>query len=128
MHRLLVDTCALIWLATGDTRLSDTARNAMSKAELLCYSSISIWEIARKVKKGELEMPVTPNAFAELLFSKYEMKEILLDNNVMLRASALPEIHKDPADRFIIATAFLNNCTVVTSDRRFAEYGVDTIR
>ena len=56
------------------------------------------------------------------------MKEILLNNDVMLRASALPEIHKDPADRFIIATAFLNNCTVVTSDRRFAEYGVDTIR
>ena len=53
MQRLLVDTCALIWLATGDTRLSDSARNAMSKAELLCYSSISIWEIARKVKKGD---------------------------------------------------------------------------
>ena len=100
----------------------------MSKAELLCYSSISIWEIARKVKKGELEMPVSPGAFAELLIGKYEMKEILLDNSVMLRASALPEIHKDPADRFIIATAFINNCTVVTSDRRFAEYGVDTIR
>ena len=128
MQRLLVDTCALIWLATGDTHLSDAARNAMSKAELLCYSSISIWEIARKVKKGELEMPVSPNAFAELLFGKYEMKEIPLDNAVMLRASSLPEIHKDPADRFIIATAFLNNCTVVTSDRRFAEYGVDTIR
>lgn len=128
MQRLLVDTCALIWLATGDTRLSDAARNAMSRAELLCYSSISIWEIARKVKKGELEMPVSPCAFAELLTSKYEMKEILLNNDVMLRASALPEIHRDPADRFIIATAFLNNCAVVTGDRRFAEYGVDTIR
>ena len=127
MQRLLVDTCALIWLATGDTRLSDSARNAMSKAELLCYSSISMWEIARKVKKGELVMPVTPNAFAELLASKYEMKEILLDNDVMLRASALPEIHKDPADRFIIATALLNDCVVATGDRRFPKYGVETI-
>jgi len=45
----------------------------------------------------------------------------------MLRSSALPEIHKDPADRFIIATALHNDCVVVTGDRRFAEYGVETI-
>ena len=48
-------------------------------------------------------------------------------NAVMLRASSLPEIHKDPADRFIIATAFLNDCVVATGDCRFPEYGVEVI-
>lgn len=51
-----------------------------------------------------------------------------LGNTIILRASALPEIHKEPTDRFIIATALLNGCVVVTGDRRFSEYGVETVQ
>ena len=127
MRRVLCDTCALIWLATGDAKLSRVARNVIRDAELLCFSSISIWEIARKVKTGELEIPVSPAMFADMLVKRYGMKELPLDNAIMLRSSALPEIHKDPADRFIIATALLNDCVIVTGDRRFPEYGVETI-
>ena len=127
MRRVLCDTCALIWLATGDAKLSRMARTVIRDAELLCFSSISIWEIARKVKSGELEIPVSPTIFADMLVNQYGMKELTLDNAIMLRASALPEIHKDPADRFIIASALLNDCVVVTGDRRFSEYGVDVI-
>ena len=46
--------------STGDKKLSPSARETIQDADVLCFSSISIWEIARKVKKGELEMPVTP--------------------------------------------------------------------
>ena len=127
MRRVLCDTCALIWLATGDAKLSRAARTAIRDAELLCFSSISIWEVARKAKAGELELPVSPALFADMLVKQYGMKELPLDNAIMLRSSALPEIHKDPADRFIIATALLNDCVVVTGDRRFPEYGVETI-
>ena len=62
-----------------------------------------------------------------MIVKQYGMKEVPLDNAIMLRASALPEIHKDPADRFIIATALLTDCVVVTGDHRFQEYGVETI-
>ena len=55
------------------------------------------------------------------------MKELPVNNSISLRASALPEIYEDPADRFIIATALLNDLTV-TGDRRFSEYGVETIQ
>ena len=127
MRRVLCDTCALIWLATGDAKLSRMARTVIRDAELLCFSSISIWEIARKVKSGELEIPVSPTIFADMLVNQYGMKELTLDDAIMLRASALPEIHKDPADRFIIASALLNDCVVVTGDHRFTEYGVDVI-
>ena len=128
MRKLLVDTCAIIWLATGDRELSKIAHDAMRDAELLCFSSISIWEIARLVKAGDLELPVSPTRLAELLVEQYEMKELPVNNSISLRASALPEIHKDPADRFIIATALLNDFTVATGDHRFAEYGVETIQ
>ena len=128
MRKLLVDTCAIVWLATGDRKLSKLARGAMCDAELLTFSSISIWEIARLVKAGDLELPVSPARLAELLVEQYEMKELPVSNSISLRASALPEFHKDPADRFIIATALLNDLTVVTGDHRFAEYGVETIQ
>lgn len=127
MRRVLVDTCALIWLAVGDTKLSRRAREVIRESEVLCFSSISIWEIARKVKSGDLEIPVTPLRFADLLVKQYGMREMPLNNAVMLRASALPEIHKDPEDRFIIATALLNDRVIATGDRRFAAYGVETI-
>ena len=128
MRKLLVDTCAIIWLATGDRKLSQFARDAMRDAELLCFSSISIWEIARLVKAGDLEIPVTPVRLADMLVERYDMKELPINNSIALRSSALPEIHKDPADRFIIATALINDFTIVTGDHRFAEYGVETIR
>ena len=128
MRKLLVDTCAIIWLATGDRKLSRFARDAMRDAELLCFSSISIWEIARLVKAGDLEIPVTSARLADMLVERYDMKELPIDNSIALRSSALPEIHKDPADRFIIATALLNEFAVVTGDRRFVEYGVETIQ
>ena len=128
MRKLLVDTCAIVWLATGDRKLSQFARDAMRDAELLCFSSISIWEIARLVKAGDLEIPVTPARLADMLVERYDMKELPINNSIALRSSALPEIHKDPADRFIIATALLNEFAVVTGDRRFAEYGVETIQ
>lgn len=127
MRKLLVDTCAIIWLATGDRKLSQYARDAMRDAELLCFSSISIWEIARLIKAGDLEIPVSPARLADMLVEQYDMKELPIDNSIALRSSALPEIHKDPADRFIIATALLNEFMVVTGDHRFAEYGVETI-
>ena len=127
MRKLLVDTCALVWLATGDRKLSKFARDAMRDAELLCFSAISIWEIARLIKAGGLEIPVTPVRLADMLVERYDMKELPIDNSIALRSSALPEIHKDPADRFIIATALLNDFTVVTGDHRFAEYGVEAI-
>ena len=128
MRKLLVDTCAIIWLATGDRKLSQFARDAMQDAELLCFSSISIWEIARLVKAGDLEIPVSPTRLADMLVETYDMKELPVGNSIALRSSALPEIHKDPADRFIIATALLNDFTVVTGDHRFAKYGVETIQ
>lgn len=45
---------------------------------------------------------------------------------ILVRAAQLPRHHKDPADRFIIATALLNNLPVATADHRFSEYGLET--
>jgi PIN domain nuclease of toxin-antitoxin system len=63
------------------------------------------------------------------------MRPLLLDtgailrlaNEVMFRSTELPNLHRDPADRFIIATALMRSLPVVTTDRRFSQYGVTVI-
>lgn len=124
MQRLLLDTCAFIWLATGDGRLSRFAREAISAADCVFVSPISAWEIGQKHRQGKLRLPMTPQKLFDAVVERYALDVAPLDTAIMFKASMLAEHHKDPADRFIIATALLNGLTVVTADRRFPEYGV----
>ena len=68
-----------------------------------------------------------PQELFDAVVDRYALDIAPLDATIMFKASALPEHHKDPADRFIIATALLNGFTVVTADKHFPEYGVNAI-
>ena len=57
--------------------------------------------------------------------SRHNLTLLPLSEAVMFKAAALPEIHKDPADRFIIASAMVNGLTIATADRIMPEYGVE---
>ena len=127
MHRLLLDTCAFIWLATGDNKLSDRARKAISAADCVFVSPISAWEIGQKHRQRKLKLPMPPQDFFDAVVGRYALDIAPLDTTIMFKASLLPAHHKDPADRFIIATALLNGFTIVTADRHFPEYGVSVI-
>lgn len=126
-HPLLLDTGALVWLATGDSKLSDNAREAVANAASVSVSPVSAWELGQKHRRGLLKLPMTPRELFQAAVERYSLDIAPLDPEVMFSASALPEHHKDPADRFIIATALLGNMTVVTADHRFREYGVDVL-
>ena len=56
------------------------------------------------------------------------MEELPLTRDIMFSSALLPMYHKDPADRFIIATAIAHGMPVVTGDRHFAEYGIPTFK
>ena len=127
MGRLLLDSCALVWLATGDSRLSDEARHAIASSPCVFASPISAWEIGQKHRNGTLQLPMPPEEMFEKIVSRYSLEMAPLDASVMFKAVALPYHHRDPADRFLIATALLNRLTVVTGDRRFPDYGVEII-
>lgn len=101
--------------------------DAMREADMLYVSPISEWEISLKWKKGGIELPLEPRMLMRKVIDAYSLSLVPLSEEVMFRATELPEIHKDPADRFIIATAVLGNMVVVTTDRRFAQYGVSVV-
>ena len=128
MRPLLLDTCAVLRLANGEFgKFSRSAMNAMREADMLYVSPISEWEISLKWKQGGIELPLEPRMLMRKVIDAYSLSLIPLSEEVMFRATELPDIHKDPADRFIIATAVLGNMVVVTTDRRFPQYGVTIV-
>ena len=123
----LLDTCALIWLANGDSSLSKAAREKIADSAVLCVSPVSAWEIAVKAAKGKIGLPCPAREWFDAVAKRYDIEVLRISSDEMLAAAELPWIHRDPADRFIIATAQRRGLTVVTADTNFPKYGVETI-
>lgn len=128
MGSLLLDTCALLWLGGAPERLSRTARMRIEQTPFIHVSPVSIWEIALKHRLGKLKLSLPPDMWFAKLKWAYGFSLLPLDESVMLESARLPLFHRDPADRFIIATAKIHSLDVVTGDARFAQYGVNTLQ
>ena len=124
---MMLDTCALLWLASGDKKLSRSALKQINEAPAVYVSAISGFEIALKVTKGKLKLPHPPQAWFEKVVAHHGLAVLPLELNVCIAAAQLPPMHDDPCDRFIIAAAKLHDLTVVTTDEQFEKYGVTVI-
>ena len=125
---LILDTCALVWLVADDERLSMTARKEIEAAELVFVSLISAWEVSLKAARGGLELPLPPLEWFNRALVAHHLVLANLSVEIMMAANQLPWHHRDPADRFIIATAKQEGLAIVTADARFAAYEVDIIK
>jgi PIN domain nuclease of toxin-antitoxin system len=124
---MILDTCALLWLASGDKKLSRAALKEINAAAAVYVSAISGFEIAIKVARGKLKLPHPPQEWFEKVVGHHGLVVLSLELNVCITAAQLPPIHNDPCDRFIIAAAKLHDLTVVTGDEQFEKYGVTVI-
>lgn len=120
---MLLDTCTLLWLAGDPASLSAPARAAIADAPgLLCVSAISALEIGVKVRKGKLELPLPPEEWWALALRTHDLTEVEVDGDPGVASAALPPLHRDPADRIIVATALAMGLPVLTPDRHIAAY------
>jgi PIN domain nuclease of toxin-antitoxin system len=124
---LLLDTCAMVWLAAGASELSEQARETINRADRVCVSAISAWEISLKAARGALALPLPPRDWFDRVMDQHCLSLASLSIDILMAANSLPWHHRDPADRFIIATACAMNAPVVTADRRFKQYGVSVV-
>lgn len=121
----LLDTHAIIWYVSGNAELSANARQLMDIRKCF-FSYASLWEIAIKQAKGTLEFDISipqlktvleNECFVYLPPTEYDAE----------RLKKLPDIHKDPFDRLIIAQAIENDLTIITRDTKIPLYEVKTI-
>ena len=126
---MILDTCALLWLAdkSATSKISLTTLELINNSPLVYVSAISGFEIGVKVGVGKLILPVSAAKWFDTVLSFHHLELIDLDLDICLKATELPKIHKDPCDRFIIASALKLEIPVVTSDARFKDYGVEVL-
>jgi len=126
--RVLLDTHALLWLITGDARLSETARNIYLNSEnALYFSIISLWEIC--IKKS-LEKISLKNGWLETIRDEMKINAIqwlAVEIGHCAKVIDLPFHHRDPFDRILVAQSMVEDLVILTRDNRFAAYGIQCI-
>ena len=122
---LLLDTHILVWAAAGT--LNKAAKRLVEDAgNTLFFSSVSIWELAIKMSlpRSNIELDIA-EFYRSLLAEGYE--EVPIMGHHALLTASLPDIHKDPFDRLLIAQATAEALTLVTADRLVARYSEEII-
>ena len=124
----LLDTHAFIWLLSASKLLPPQLRQRLlNDPPELYFSSISGLEIALLIKRQRLSLPLSAADFITKGLSHHHIHEIKVDWKIAVAASNLPDIHDDPFDRILIATANLNGLTMITKDEIIPRYPVKTI-
>lgn len=120
--KLLLDTQLLLWVAGRSDRLSAAARKLVNDPRNdLLFSAASIWEITIKSTLGRDDFRIEPRLLRRgLLDNGYAELPITSEHAVSI--DSLPPLHKDPFDRLLLAQAFTEGITLLTSDSQLARY------
>jgi PIN domain nuclease of toxin-antitoxin system len=121
---LLLDAHILLWWLAGDAALPEQAAIAIVEptTEVL-VSAATVWEIAIKRAAGRLEAP--EDLLDALRANRFESLSVTAAH--ALSAASLPPHHTDPFDRMLVAQAKAEGLTLVTLDRRLADYEVELL-
>jgi len=126
--KALLDTHAFLWWINDDPRLSDAVRELIGNGEnALFLSAASGWEIAVKVQLGRLAVQGDPEQFILEQLALNDIAVLPISMNHALRTAALPDHHRDPFDRMLIAQSQIEQLPIVTADSLIARYAVEII-
>jgi len=127
---ILLDTHALIWMDSDNPSLGAEARRTIQESwdgQDVYVSPVSFWECAMLVGKGRLALRLPPLAWRSSLLAQ-GIEEAPLDGQCAILAAQLDLPHKDPADRFIAATAIAHDATLVTADENLLRWRHKALR
>jgi PIN domain nuclease of toxin-antitoxin system len=121
---ILLDTHIWIWWVTEQFHLlTDKQKKALdSNQGNLLLSSISSWEVAKKVETGKLKLSIDVLEWIQLAILIPKIKVIDLSPEIIVKSTRLSDFHKDPADQLIAATSIITNCPLITSDSKIINH------
>ncbi|GBU20342.1 hypothetical protein R80B4_00218 [Fibrobacteres bacterium R8-0-B4] len=127
MGNYLLDTHTAIWFLKGESALSQTARQIIvDPSNRRSISIVSVWELAIKIGIGKMKFPGNSAGFISFAeASGFFIIPIKEDYPTIIES--LPQIHRDPFDRMIIATAIAEKMTIITVDKDITRYDVPHI-
>jgi PIN domain nuclease of toxin-antitoxin system len=120
---LLLDTHVLLWWLAGQRIAPEAQARIADPAALVAVSAATAWEIAIKLALGKLRMKGSIAVHVE--DAGFEPLAITFEHAE--RAGRLPDHHRDPFDRMLIAQAQTEGLAIVTRDNVFDVYGVETL-
>jgi len=117
--KLLLDTHIWVWSLTDSSRLSRRVLKELDNpSNELWLSPISLWELIILCQKGRMKLDPDVNAWIAHKLSAVPMQEAPVTYEVALETGRLELAQRDPADRFLVATAKVFELTLVTADER----------
>jgi PIN domain nuclease of toxin-antitoxin system len=126
--RLLLDTCTFLWIVGGAKELSPRARELFSDpANEAFLSTASAWEIAVKHRLGKLPLPDAPAEFVPAQRTAHGIEPLPLDEESALHVAKLPDLHRDPFDRMLVAQALVGGLVLLTPDDPIRQYPVRSL-
>ncbi len=124
-ENLLLDTHVWLWMISEPDRLARDAREVLGDAEnALSLSVASAWEIAVKWRLGRLALPQPPGEFVPHRLVRDGIRSLAIEQHHGLAVADLPDHHRDPFDRMLVAQAKAEGLTLVTADPVFEAYDV----
>jgi len=126
--KLLLDTHTAIWMMNKHTKLpSQVKAMLLNDKNQLYISIVSAWEVAIKISIGKL--PELKGGFKKFLTEVKDIPVVLfpIEPKHIEIVETLPFIHRDPFDRLLIATAIVENMTILTADENIQKYDVSSV-
>jgi PIN domain nuclease of toxin-antitoxin system len=121
--RYLIDTHVLIWAMDGSARLSVEQREVLARGQHLFVSPAALWEIAAKSAKGKLKL----GSDLDEALAVAGCIELPITWAHARRLRTLPDLHRDPFDRIMVAQALVEDLILLSSDADIRKYPVRTL-
>lgn len=126
--KALLDTRAFLWWIADDPQLSLRARQVIGDgATALFLSAASGWEIAIKSRLGKLKLPADLQGFVAEQMRINAIQVLPVEMIHTLHVHSLPDHHRDPFDRLLVAQSQIEKMPILSSDAQIARYDVSVI-
>jgi PIN domain nuclease of toxin-antitoxin system len=115
-------------MTTEPARLAEGVRTLLRSADTTALLSAAVaWELAIKWRLGKLELPAPPRELVPSMTTVFALTPLPINQLHTVAVAELPEHHRDPFDRLLVAQAQVEGVPLVTADRRLSRYDIEVI-